>query len=217
MIHIYCGNGKGKTTAALGLAVRFAGRFGCCGGRVIIARFLKDENSGELQILRSVPGITVIENDRSFGFTWKMTEEQKKEAAEYYSGLLKKACEMAMVGLKAKGSEETVTEIMISENTVSEDHVGCAHVLLVLDEAMAAVNSGLVSEDQLVEVMDQLTGAANNGDSDAPYDREDLIEVVLTGRNPSERLKNMADYISCIEAEKHPFEKGVAAREGIEY
>ena len=56
LIHIYCGDGKGKTSAAVGLAVRAAG----CGVKVLFARFLKNEDSGELRILDEIPGIEVI-------------------------------------------------------------------------------------------------------------------------------------------------------------
>ena len=50
LVHIYCGDGKGKTSAAIGLAVRAAG----CGRRVVIARFLKTDNSGEVEILKKL-------------------------------------------------------------------------------------------------------------------------------------------------------------------
>ena len=56
LIHIYCGDGKGKTTAATGLAVRAAGS----GMKVLFSRFLKNEDSGELKILDAVEGITVL-------------------------------------------------------------------------------------------------------------------------------------------------------------
>ncbi len=56
LIHIYCGDGKGKTSAAVGLAVRAAGR----GKQVVIARFLKTEDSGEVAVLRKIPGIHVL-------------------------------------------------------------------------------------------------------------------------------------------------------------
>ena len=62
MIHIYCGDGKGKTTAAIGLAVRAAG----CGMKVLFARFLKNEDSGELKVLDSVPEIEVLHLERSY-------------------------------------------------------------------------------------------------------------------------------------------------------
>ena len=70
LVHIYCGDGKGKTSAALGLALRAAGR----GKKVLIVRFLKNEDSGELISLRQVPGIRVLPNERNFGFVWKMDE-----------------------------------------------------------------------------------------------------------------------------------------------
>ena len=53
LIHIYCGDGKGKTSAAIGLAVRAAG----CEKKVLFARFLKNENSGELKILDEISEI----------------------------------------------------------------------------------------------------------------------------------------------------------------
>ena len=73
LVHIYCGDGKGKTSAAVGLAVRAAGR----GMKVLVVRFLKTENSGEVEVLRSIPGITVTHCDRTFGFVFRMNEEQK--------------------------------------------------------------------------------------------------------------------------------------------
>ena len=84
LVHIYCGDGKGKTTAAVGLAVRMQG----CGYPVVIARFLKTDDSGEVRALKNLPGITVIPCKKTFGFTWQMTREEKKEAALYYSGLV---------------------------------------------------------------------------------------------------------------------------------
>ncbi len=79
-VHIYCGDGKGKTSAAMGLAVRAAGR----GKRVLVVRFLKSDDSGEVKILGEIPGIRVKPCERCFGFFYQMTREQKKEAGEYY-------------------------------------------------------------------------------------------------------------------------------------
>ena len=78
MIQIYCGDGKGKTTAALGLAVRAAGRE----KRVLIARFLKTDDSGEVPVLSGIPGIQVMPCKKTFGFYFRMTDQQKKEAAD---------------------------------------------------------------------------------------------------------------------------------------
>ena len=87
LIHIYCGEGKGKTTAAIGLAVRCAGS----GRKVLILQFLKDGKSSEFAALSHVPGIEAVPQTKTFGFTWTLSEEEKREAAAYYSGLLEDA------------------------------------------------------------------------------------------------------------------------------
>ena len=170
-VHIYCGDGKGKTTAAIGLSVRAAG----CGKKVLITRFLKTDHSGEVKILGDIPGISVTPCERSFGFFTKMTEEQKKEAAIYYSQLL----------------ESTLIKAVDGE-----------YDLLIMDEIMAVCNYGLVNEE---EVSKFLSG------------RPEGLEVVLTGRNPSQTFVTMADYVSEIKKVKHPYDQGLNARRGIEY
>lgn len=83
LTHIYCGDGKGKTTAAIGLAVRAAGT----GKKVMFVRFLKNDHSGELQSLDKISGIVVLGPDRSFGFYKTLTEEEKKECRDVYRDL----------------------------------------------------------------------------------------------------------------------------------
>jgi len=70
LIHIYCGDGKGKTTAAMGLALRAAGS----GRKVLLLQFLKDGKSSEFASLAHVPGIAVVPKTRSFGFSWTLTD-----------------------------------------------------------------------------------------------------------------------------------------------
>lgn len=170
-VHIYCGDGKGKTTASIGLAVRAAGR----GKSVVIARFLKTEDSGEVEVLRSIAGITVLPCERTFGFYAQMTEEQKLEASGYYSSLL----ELAWSTAAASRAD-----------------------ILILDEIMAACRCHLVEEKRLQHLLDT---------------RPEHLELIMTGREPSEELQARADYISRVEKVKHPFDKGTVAREGIEY
>ena len=90
-IHIYCGDGKGKTTAALGLALRAAGR----GRKVLISRFLKTEDSGDVPVLRNIPGIEVMPCQKTFGFTFQMSLEEKEEAGLYYTEQFQKALKLA--------------------------------------------------------------------------------------------------------------------------
>ena len=170
-VHIYCGDGKGKTSSAVGLAVRASGR----GKKVLIVRFLKTEDSGEVEVLRKIPGITVTPCDRTFGFVFRMNEEQKREAGAYFQSRFENAVK-----------------------TAEEDGVD----LLVLDEILASCNYGMVREDDVAEFL---------------RNRPAEMEVVLTGRDPSDRLIALADYVSEIKMVKHPYTQGIGAREGIEY
>ncbi|MBD5153205.1 MAG: cob(I)yrinic acid a,c-diamide adenosyltransferase [Oscillibacter sp.] len=169
LIHIYCGDGKGKTTAALGLALRAAGS----GKKVMLLQFFKDGKSSEFAALTHVPGIEVIPQTRTFGFSWTLSEEEKSEARAYYSGLLEDAFRR-----------------------------GAAFDLLVLDEAMSACTTGMIDEAHLLALL-----------AEKPAE----LEMVLTGRDPSQALMDTADYVTEMKKIKHPYERGIAARKGIEY
>ena len=83
MIHLYCGDGKGKTTAAAGLAARAAGS----GMKVLFCQFFKDGSSSELESLRRL-GIETRNPSAVFGLYKYMTEEQRKETREAHNELL---------------------------------------------------------------------------------------------------------------------------------
>ena len=84
LIHLYCGDGKGKTTAAVGLSVRAAG----AGKRVLFAQFLKDGSSSELNVLRALQNVEVACCEQNFGFFRSMDEQTKAAARLTYSALL---------------------------------------------------------------------------------------------------------------------------------
>lgn len=169
LIHIYCGEGKGKTTAAIGLAVRCAGS----GRKVLILQFLKDGKSSEFASLSHVPGIEAVPQTKTFGFTWTLTPEEKQEASAYYASLLEDAF------FRAGGFD-----------------------LLILDEVLGACAAGLLDESRLLSLLDG---------------KPEPLEIVLTGRGPSQALRERADYVTEMKMVKHPFQRGVSAREGIEY
>ena len=170
LVHLYCGDGKGKTTAAVGLAVRHSGR----GGKVVFAQFLKDGTSGECRVLAKL-GVTVLAANPVGKFSFRMTEEEKAETA-------------AALGR----TFDAATGFAVRERAT----------LLVLDEICAAVNCGFLPGKTLTEFLES---------------RPDSLEVVLTGRDPSENLQMHADYITEMKKRRHPFDEGVAAREGIEF
>ena len=84
MVHIYCGDGKGKTTAALGLALRAAGS----GMRVHFVQFLKGSETSELASLSRIPEITVLRCDRNYGFTFRMTDADKAALTACHNNML---------------------------------------------------------------------------------------------------------------------------------
>ena len=169
LVHIYCGDGKGKTTAAVGLAVRAAG----AGQRVVFCQFLKDGSSSEIGILRKIPEIDVEVCAEHFGFLKFLSEEERASACAAYRSLFERAME------KAKGAD-----------------------LLVLDECMGLLKYGIVEEETLLGILTE---------------RSASLEIVLTGRDPSEKLIAAADYVTEMKKRKHPFDEGIAARRGVEF
>lgn len=171
MLHVYYGDGKGKTTAAIGLAVRALG----CGQTVCLAQFLKGRGTGEVAFLEKTPGITILRGKTAACFTFQMNEAQKAECAVRQAEIFAEGMAMARQGR-------------------------CD--LLILDEVLDAVRLGFLQEDALRK----LTGEA------AP-----AAEVVVTGRGPAPWLLEAADYVTHMVKEKHPYDRGIAARRGVEY
>lgn len=173
MIQIYCGDGKGKTTAAVGLAVRAAGHK----IPVVFAQFLKADGSGETAILKELPQVTVMHPDVFHGFTKDMDRQQKEEVEACYADFFKQ----------------------IKEHIQKADGSG---IVVILDEVLHACNHKLLSETSLCGLLDSSPPSA---------------EIVLTGREPSEALRSRADYISEIQKLRHPYDRGIGARKGIEF
>ena len=90
MLHIYHGNGKGKTTAAVGLAVRFAGS----GGKVLFMQFLKNGSSSEISVLKAIDGITVSCCEKCCKFTFQMNENEKNAVIKKHDLMLEEAVSM---------------------------------------------------------------------------------------------------------------------------
>ena len=84
LVHLYTGDGKGKTTAAIGLAMRAAG----AGMKVVFAQFMKGRDTSELKSLGKVPEITIIRNDRDLGWFKKDDEQQVKDYTQAHNRIL---------------------------------------------------------------------------------------------------------------------------------
>ncbi len=166
MIQLYTGEGKGKTTAAVGLTIRAIGH----GKRVYFAQFMKAWPTGELEILQRLDGVVI---DRSWDGHFVKDEPtplQKRLVKEQYRRIFAAFCK--------------------------------PFDLIVCDEIIVTHLFGLLEERDIVELMEAL-----------PRDKE----LVLTGRGATEAMIQKADLVSHIQKVKHYFDKGVQAREGIEF
>lgn len=171
MIHLYCGGGKGKTTAAMGLALRAAGR----GKKVLVAQFLKSSQSGERFALAKLENVTLLPLPDKVKFTFCMDETDREEAKNRFAKAMDD-CEAALYAGRAE--------------------------VVILDEVCAAVNAGLLAPERVSALLDQ-------------YGKS--VEIVMTGRDPVEELTSRADYITEMNALRHPYERGIGAREGVEF
>lgn len=91
LIHIYCGNGKGKTTTAMGLCTRAAG----FGMKVLIYQFMKNNKTSERRILEQVDNITFVNGLEQEKFSFQMTEQEKEERRTYYLDQFRKVTALA--------------------------------------------------------------------------------------------------------------------------
>ena len=170
LLHLYYGDGKGKTTAAMGLALRALGS----GKRVVIVQFLKGGQSGEIPLLEQL-GATVYRGKAGQKFVFQMNEEEK---AEY--------------------GRQVRQHFADTVAAVEKYHAK----LLVLDEVLDAVAIGMLSDEELAEFL---------------RNRPEDLEVVMTGRAPTPCTDPLADYITRMEKVRHPFDKGLNARKGVEF
>ena len=166
-IQVYTGNGKGKTTAALGLAIRAAG----AGLNVYIAQFIKMGEYSEIKALERFKDLITVEQFGKGRFIKGVPSDSDIKAAQ--------------AGIKK------IKEILLSGR----------HQVVIMEEANVAAGIGLFPVETLLEIMDE---------------KPENIELVITGRGADSRVIEKADLVTEMREIKHYFQKGVAARIGIE-
>lgn len=166
LLHLYWGDGKGKTTAAMGLALRALGS----GKRVVIVQFLKGGRSGEIPLLEQL-GAKIYRGKAGQKFVFQMNDAEKAETRELQNANLRAA------------QQEPAD-------------------LLILDEAGSAWELDMVDKELLKAVV---------------LERPAEQECVLTAHGAPDWMLEAADYSTEMKCHRHPYQKGVAAREGIEY
>ena len=166
LLHLYWGDGKGKTTAAMGLALRALGS----GKRVVIVQFLKGGQSGEIPLLAQL-GAKIFRGKGGQKFVFQMNEAEKAAARAVQN--------------------ENLTAALAEPAD-----------LLILDEAGSAWELDMVDKDLLRR---------------AVLERPAAQECVLTAHKAPQWMLDAADYSTEMKCRRHPYQKGIKARKGIEY
>lgn len=171
LIHIYTGDGKGKTTSAVGLATRALGS----GLSVCYCSFHK--------------------RPEKYGYT--EMDSLRKLGAKVYNFAkghphLDKSIDEDEIKRQVPEAISTLNNLL---QTVKID-------LLIMDEILISVRDNYLSEDILVDFI---------------KNKPQNTELVLTGRAATDRVMELADYVTFCKKLKHPYDKGVMSRAGIEY
>ena len=170
-VQVFTGDGKGKTTSAIGLAIRAMGS----DHTVFFAQFVKSKTASEFNALSKMgPSFTFVSygaSDSKFLFERAPTEEDK---------------------IMARGGLSEAHQAMFSKN----------YDMVILDEVNIAVYYNLIEVKELLELIHQ---------------KPDSVELVLTGRYADPRIIEAADLVTEMKNIKHPFDKGIKARRGIEF
>ena len=165
MLHLYWGDGKGKTTAAMGLSLRHL----AINNKVLIITFLKDGTSSELKGLKQL-GATI----------------KYKKMPEMFIDL---------------NDPKMIKEVSLLENELF-DLIDDQYDCIILDELLDVIQLHLINEDKVYQVIKKL---------------KDNHEIVMTGRMPTQKFKQLSDYSSQIKKHKHPYDQAIKARRGVEY
>lgn len=170
LIIVYIGDGKGKTSAAAGLATRAAGT----GFRVLYLQFVKgDWPSGERESLAKL-GVEV--KLMGLGFVGILGD---RKALEDHVKSAQKAKQASIEALRSGKYD-----------------------LVVLDEALSAVESKLLTEEDILEIMDS---------------KPEAVHLCLTGHKRWKKVIEKADLVTEMKMIKHPYYQGITAQRGIDY
>jgi cob(I)alamin adenosyltransferase len=168
LIHVYTGNGKGKTTAAIGLGVRAAGD----GLKVLMIQFMKGRRYSELDALQQMKNFTVVQFGRD-----EFVSKEKPAQID--------------IDLAQKG-------LTYAKDSIQKQH----YDLIILDEMNVAVDYQLIAVQDVLQILKE---------------KPESLELVLTGRYASSEIIQHADVVSEILEIKHPYQKGVQSRKGIDW
>ena len=189
LLHIYTGEGKGKTTSALGMALRAVGG----GLKVIMIQFLKTSNRyGELTgAERLAPGFRIVQMGPEC-----LRLANNPSADEDCVGCLQ--CHVNPDNPRVSDLDAARKALEFAEECLGSGEFD----IVILDEVNYAIKFKLLTVDEVVDTLQR---------------RREAVEVVLTGREAHPKLLEMADYVTEMKEVKHPWRDGADARKGIEF
>jgi cob(I)alamin adenosyltransferase len=179
MIFVLTGEGKGKTTSAIGMGIRALG----AGRKVLMVQFLKFPTS-EAKILSNLNNFALKTfGEKGFVVPKEIMEKKKSKGLREIS---EKDRELARKGfaLARKWAEEGKCDF------------------LILDELTWAINLSLLDKKEVLDFLKEFAGK---------------IDIVITGRNCPEEILQIADLVTEMKMIRHPYQKGIGPRKGIEY
>lgn len=169
LIHIYCGDGKGKTTTGMGLCARAAGY----GYKVLVYQFMKNNRTSERKTLEEAKNITWLDGLEEEKFSFQMTEEEKEQRREFYGS------QLAMIEKKVR---EEKFEVLFLDEAIYTIRAG------LLDEAQ--VLDFLENKPENLEVI--LTG---QGPSEALIEKADYVSEICMRKHPFQKGQSARDGI----------------------
>lgn len=188
-VQVYTGNGKGKTTAAIGLAIRALG----AGKKVLFLQFMKAKVYSEHNILPGIsPNLTVETIGKPF-FVLKEGSMPDKELAEWKK--------KAVVFAPGNPPPEYVQLVAGGIDKAEKALASGEYDLVVLDEINVALHFELATWQQVLELIEA---------------KAEGVELVMTGRYAPPELLERADLVTEMREIKHYYTQGVQARKGIE-
>lgn len=188
-LQIYTGDGKGKTTAAIGLAIRALG----AEKRILFLQFMKEQHYCEHNILKNLsPNLTLVTAGKPY-FIMK-----KGAFSEEMAGMYGESCVVF-----EEGNPPADYKAMVDDALAYAGHALSSGKfdLVVLDELNCALFFHLVKWNEVLPVLEA---------------RDENTEVVITGRGAPDELIEMADLVTEFKEVKHYYTQGVLARRGIE-
>lgn len=169
LMMIFTGEGKGKTTSSIGMAMRAAGH----GMKVCFIQFIKGSwKYGEMEAFERFSD-TIDFHVIGRGFTWKSDDIEKDKEI-------------------ARSAWEKAKDAIFSEK----------YQMVVLDEFTYLLLYGMIDRDEALKVFQE---------------KPKTLHLVITGRNASKEIREMADMVTEMTPVKHPYETGTLAQQGVEF